>query len=98
MTQGTKNNRGRLILVALILVLGAFWVGARYGPKQAEKVEARRIAAVQPGLSADRGRIHQRAHLPPGIAGCGQYFDEGHGVRFLHGSRAGGRRRLGICY
>jgi len=51
MTQGTKNNRGRLILVALILVLGAFWVGARYGPKQAEKVEARRIAAVQPGLS-----------------------------------------------
>jgi putative serine protease PepD len=51
MTQGTKMNRGRLILVALILVLGAFWIGARYGPKQAEKVEARRIAAVQPGLS-----------------------------------------------
>ncbi|HKI11533.1 MAG TPA: trypsin-like peptidase domain-containing protein [Candidatus Acidoferrum sp.] len=51
MTQGMKNSRGRLILVALILVLGAFWVGARYGPKQAEKVEARRIAAVQPGLS-----------------------------------------------
>ncbi|MGA3177774.1 MAG: trypsin-like peptidase domain-containing protein [Candidatus Acidiferrum sp.] len=45
-----KNNRGRLILVALILVLGAFWVGARYGPKQAEKVEARRIAALQPSL------------------------------------------------
>ena len=52
MTQGMKNNRGRLILVALILVLGAFWVGARYGPKQAEKVEARRIAAVQTDLSA----------------------------------------------
>jgi putative serine protease PepD len=51
MTQGMKNNRGRLILVALILVLGAFWVGARYGPKQAEKVEARRIAAVQTGPS-----------------------------------------------
>src|SRR5208282_3424206 len=51
MTQGMKNNRGRLILVALILVLGAFWVGARYGPKQAEKVEARRIAVAQPGLS-----------------------------------------------
>ena len=50
MTQGMKNNRGRLILVALILVLGAFWVGARYGPKQAEKVEARRIG-VQPGQS-----------------------------------------------
>ncbi len=52
MTQGTKPHRGRLILVALILVLGAFWVGARYGPKQAEKVEARRIAAVQTDLSA----------------------------------------------
>jgi len=50
MTQGMMNNRGRLILVALILVLGAFWVGARYGPKQAENVEARRIGA-QPGLS-----------------------------------------------
>jgi len=52
MTQGMKNNRGRLILVALILVLGAFWVGARYGPKQAEKVEARRIAAVPTDVSA----------------------------------------------
>ncbi len=52
MTHGTKTHRGRLILVALILVLGAFWVGARYGPKQAEKVEARRIAAVQTDLSA----------------------------------------------
>jgi putative serine protease PepD len=51
MTQGMKMNRGRLMLVALILVLGAFWVGARYGPKQAEEVEARRIAAPQPGLS-----------------------------------------------
>jgi S1-C subfamily serine protease len=51
MTHGMKNNRGRLILVALILVLAAFWVGARYGPKQADKVEARRIAAEQPGLS-----------------------------------------------
>src|SRR5208283_2659385 len=50
MTQGMKNSRGRLILVALILVLGAFWVGARYGPKQAEKVEARHIAAEPTGL------------------------------------------------
>src|SRR5208283_5086831 len=52
MTQGMKTHRGRLILVALILVLGAFWVGARYGPKQAEKVEARRIAAVPTDVSA----------------------------------------------
>ena len=52
MTQGTKMHRGRLILVALILVLGAFWVGARYGPKQAKKVEARPIAAAQTDLNA----------------------------------------------
>jgi S1-C subfamily serine protease len=35
----------RLILVALILILGAYWVGARYGPHQAKQVEARRLAA-----------------------------------------------------
>ncbi|HKN22673.1 MAG TPA: trypsin-like peptidase domain-containing protein [Terracidiphilus sp.] len=61
MTQGMKNNRGRLILVALILVLGAFWVGARYGPKQAEKVEARRIAAAQPGLSEKPAAVKNEA-------------------------------------
>jgi S1-C subfamily serine protease len=38
-----ENNvsRRRLLLLALILVLGAFWVGARYGPRQARDVEAR---------------------------------------------------------
>jgi len=45
MTYGTKTNRGRLILVALILVLGAFWIGARYGPKQVKKVEALPVGA-----------------------------------------------------
>jgi len=50
MTQGSKRNHGRLILVALILVLGAFWVGSRYGPRQAENVEARHLA-VQAGLA-----------------------------------------------
>jgi len=43
MTSRTQSNRGRLLLVALILVLGAYWVGARYGPRQAENVEARRL-------------------------------------------------------
>ena len=33
----------RLILIALILVLGAFWIGARYGPRQAQDVEAHRL-------------------------------------------------------
>lgn len=35
-----SSNLTRLVLVALILVLGAYWIGARYGPHQAKKVEA----------------------------------------------------------
>jgi S1-C subfamily serine protease len=42
MTRANGLGRGRLILIALILALGAFWVGARYGPRQAQDVEARR--------------------------------------------------------
>jgi S1-C subfamily serine protease len=48
MTRGSKSHRGRLVLVALILVLGAYWVGTRYGPRQPAQVEARHIGAVQP--------------------------------------------------
>jgi len=44
-----KDERGisrvRLILVALILILAAYWAGSRYGPHQAKEVEARRMAA-----------------------------------------------------
>jgi len=43
MTRGNDLSRGRLFLIALILVLGAFWVGARFGPHQANDVEAHRI-------------------------------------------------------
>ncbi|MGB7845078.1 MAG: trypsin-like peptidase domain-containing protein [Candidatus Acidiferrum sp.] len=50
MIRGNDLSRGRLILIALILVLGAFWVGARYGPRQAKDVEARRFA---PNSKAD---------------------------------------------
>ncbi|HXY00937.1 MAG TPA: trypsin-like peptidase domain-containing protein [Candidatus Limnocylindrales bacterium] len=42
MIRGTDLGRGRLILLALILILGAFWIGARYGPRQPQDVEARR--------------------------------------------------------
>lgn len=43
----------RLILVALILILGAYWVGARYGSHQAKQVEARHLAAEpQPASSS----------------------------------------------
>ena len=34
------SNRARIIIAALILILGAFWAGARYGPRQPTNVEA----------------------------------------------------------
>ena len=43
MKAATPLSRARLILLALILVLGAFWLGSRYGPHQSESVEARRL-------------------------------------------------------
>jgi S1-C subfamily serine protease len=42
MNRGNDLSRGRLVLLALILVPGAFWVGARYGPRQSRYVEAHR--------------------------------------------------------
>jgi S1-C subfamily serine protease len=48
MTRGNSTTRTRLMLVALILVLGAYWVGARFGPRQAEQVEAHRATAEPP--------------------------------------------------
>jgi S1-C subfamily serine protease len=52
MTRAATSHRGRLILVALILVLGAYWIGTRYGPRQAAQVEAHRIGAIQPAEPA----------------------------------------------
>ena len=34
------SNRTRIVIAALVLILGAFWAGARYGPRQPTKVEA----------------------------------------------------------
>jgi putative serine protease PepD len=51
MNRQTDASRVRLILIALILVLGAFWLGTRYGPRQARDVEARR-AGEPPKVSA----------------------------------------------
>jgi len=56
MKAATPLSRARLILLALILVLGAFWLGSRYGPHQSESVEARRLAEkpiVAASLKAD---------------------------------------------
>jgi putative serine protease PepD len=40
MTAPTASRRARIILAALVLLLGAFWAGARFGPRQATEVEA----------------------------------------------------------
>src|SRR5262249_48768488 len=34
------SNRARIILAALVLILGAFWAGARFGPRQPTSVGA----------------------------------------------------------
>lgn len=40
MSPVNKSNRARIIIAALILILGAFWAGARFGPRQPTSVEA----------------------------------------------------------
>ncbi|MFI5057525.1 MAG: S1C family serine protease [Candidatus Acidiferrales bacterium] len=52
MTARTTNT-SRLILGALILILGAYWVGARFGPRQPAKVEALPLAGSNSGLLKD---------------------------------------------
>jgi S1-C subfamily serine protease len=47
------TNTSRLILGALILILGAYWVGARFGPRQPAKVEALPLARANSGLLRD---------------------------------------------
>jgi len=48
MTRRDSPAYVRFALIAVIFVLGAFWVGSRYGPRQAEKVEARHAAGADP--------------------------------------------------
>ncbi|HYL84143.1 MAG TPA: trypsin-like peptidase domain-containing protein [Candidatus Angelobacter sp.] len=40
MTLVNKSNRPRIVLAAVILILGAYWAGARFGPRQPVRVEA----------------------------------------------------------
>ena len=40
MTAINTSNRARIVLAALVLILGAYWAGARFGPRQPTKVEA----------------------------------------------------------
>jgi S1-C subfamily serine protease len=40
MNIGNTTNRARIIIAALMLILGAFWAGARFGPRQPTSVGA----------------------------------------------------------
>jgi S1-C subfamily serine protease len=40
MNSANTSNRPRIFLAALVLILGAFWAGARFGPRQPTNVEA----------------------------------------------------------
>ncbi len=40
MTAANTSHRARILLSALVLILGAYWAGARYGPRQPSRVEA----------------------------------------------------------
>lgn len=40
MSVRNTSNRARIVLAALVLILGAFWAGARFGPRQPVNVEA----------------------------------------------------------
>src|SRR5437899_2443978 len=40
MTAANISNRARLVLASLVLILGVYWAGARYGPRQPSNVEA----------------------------------------------------------
>src|SRR5260370_19552432 len=39
-TPVNTSNRPRIILAALVLILAAYWAGARFGPRQPTRVEA----------------------------------------------------------
>ena len=72
MNLGNTSNRARIILAALVLILGAFWAGARFGPHDPAKVEAvplgspnlSPVAARDAGLTEDESinvRIYRQA-------------------------------------
>ncbi len=40
MTAANISNRARIVLASVVLILGVYWAGARYGPRQPSNVEA----------------------------------------------------------
>ncbi len=63
MNRGNDLSHGRLLLIVLILVLGAFWVGAQYGPRQVKDVEARRSSESAVTASQAVGASPHSDHL-----------------------------------
>src|SRR5713101_3002993 len=55
MTAVNTSHRARIILAALVLILGAYWAGARFGSRQPTNVEA-----VPLGSSSSPAAISQR--------------------------------------
>ena len=41
-------------------MLGAYWIGARYGPRQVEKVEARRAPLAEPLAASEAQHTPER--------------------------------------
>jgi len=55
MTAINNSNRVRIFLAALVLILGAYWAGARFGPRDPTKVQAvPRGASGSPGANVAR--------------------------------------------
>ena len=72
MNLGNTSNRARIVLATLVLILGAFWAGSRFGPRDPAKVEAvplpspslSSVAARDSGLTEDESinvRIYRQA-------------------------------------
>jgi putative serine protease PepD len=53
MTVFNKSNRARIVLAALVLILGAYWAGARYGSHQPTNVEALPLGGSNPNAQRD---------------------------------------------
>ena len=74
MNLGNPSTRARILLAALVLILGAYWAGARFGPRDPAKVEAvplsspslSPVSARDSGLTEDESinvRIYRQASL-----------------------------------
>lgn len=47
MNPANSSNRTRLLLLGIILVLGAYWAGSRFGTRTSDRVEANRLGAAE---------------------------------------------------